>query len=416
MNVRSVIVFILILCVASVAEAQLTLERAVALAVQRNERAAVAETTVEAAEARIARARTAFLPRVDINGSARAELDADDLLSTSALLTQPLFDARAFPLFRAARLERDATRYLATDTKRVLAYDAANAFVATLSSEQVLIAAENRRNFARTSLDDVRARFEAGLVSSNDVTRVELELATAERGVAQARGEVQSSRITLANIINSEVDGPLAVPAGLLDAADDAPSLDPTLVAAAQQRRPDVAATRTQVEALRAFADEPRARFFPTVGLSAQTRNINDGPISNRDNDGFVGVTFAWPVFDAGVRNAERAERLANVRGAELDLGLTLREVERQLRDAAAQLTTEQAALRESIAAVTAARKNADETGELYRQGLASALELADANRSLFDAEVAEATSRYRMAVAYLALREASGVEPVQGE
>jgi outer membrane protein TolC len=188
------------------------------------------------------------------------------------------------------------------------------------------------------------------------------------------------------------------------------------VIAAAQQRRSDIAAERAGVEALRAFAEEPRAGFLPTVGLQAQTRNINDGPLTSRENDAFVGISLNWPVFDAGVRKSQSAERDARVRGAELELEASLRNVEREMRGAAVQLSTEQAALREAAAALRAANKNANETTVLYREGLASALELADATQRLFEAEVAEVTARYRMAVAYLSLREAEGLAPVEGE
>lgn len=393
----------------------LTIERAVELAMTRNERAAIAQTTVEAAEARVRRARTAFLPRVDINGTWRNDYNdpTDRTLSGSALVTQPLFEPRVFPLYRQARYERDAARLNATESTRLLGYDAAAVFLSTLSAEQVLRAAEQRRDFAQTNLDDVRARFEAGLVSSNDVTRAELELATAVRGVAQAQGDVQASRVELANLLNADVSGPLAPPTTLLDAADDVPVANPLTITTAQSRRSDIAALRAEVEALRAFTDETRARFLPSVTATAQTRNINDGPLSSRENDGFVGVGLNWPVFDAGQRAADRAERTAQLRGAELQLDLQLRDVERQLRSAAVQLATEQAALREAGAALRAARKNADETTVLYREGLASALELADATQRLFEAEVAEVTARYRMALAWLSLREAEGVAPV---
>jgi outer membrane protein TolC len=410
--------FILLSLSLSVAaqDAPLTLERAVSLALERNERAAIAETTVEAAEARLSRARTAFLPRVDISGNWRndfEETSTDRTLSTAALLTQPVFDARVFPLYRQARFQREATRFTAADTRRLLAFDAAATFLATLSLEQVRLAAENRRQFAQTNLDDVRARFEAGLVSSNDVTRAELELATAVRGVAQSSGDVQASRIDLETLLKTEVNGPLAMPAGLLQAAAQTPSATETQVAEAQTRRPDLAAARANVEALRAFSQEPAARFLPSVLFNAQTRNINDGRIFDRTNEGFFGFTFAWPVFDAGLRRAETLERTALVRGAELQLQFEQRNVERELRSAAVQLATEQASLREAAAALRAARKNAEETNALYREGLASALELADANQRLFESEVAEVTARYRMAVAYLAWREASGIGPV---
>lgn len=397
-----------------VATSPLTIERAVELALARNERAAAAETTVEVADARLGRARTAFFPRLDVNGSWRDDTsrDARNTLGTVATLSQPLFDARAFPLIRFARLERSSIRLFADEDKRLLGYDAADAFLVTLSLEQVLAAAEHRREFARASLEDARARFEAGLVSSNDVTRAELEMATAVRGVAEAGGNVRTARIQLATLLNTEIAGSLQVPEGLLAAAAAPSAVDETSIAEAQRRRSDVAASRLHVEALQAFAQEPSRRFIPRADLTAQTSNINEGSISDRNNDALVGVTLNWPVFDAGLRRAETAERTAVARGAELEHRLALRNVEQQIRTAGVRVESEQAALREATAALRAARKNADETNELYRQGLASALELADANQRLFEAEVAEVTARYRMAQAYLALREARGLDP----
>jgi outer membrane protein TolC len=407
---------ILVSASSSAQDAPLTLDRAVALAQERNERAAIAETAVTAAEARVGLARTAFLPRVDINSNWRNDYSdpTDRTVAASALVTQPIFEPRAFPLMRMARFERDAARFGATESKRLVGFDAAAAFLTTLSFEQVVLAAQRRRDFAQTNLNDVRARFEAGLVSSNDVTRAELELATAIRGVAQATGDVQAARVELETLLKADV-GPLAEPTGLLEAAATPPVPTSTVIAAAQQRRSDIAASRAGVEALRAFADEPRAGFLPSVGLQAQTRNINDGAITTRENDAFLGISLNWPVFDAGIRRAQRAEREARVRGAELELEAALRDIEREMRSAAVQLSTEQAALREALAAVNAATRNSNETTILYREGLASALELADATQRLFEAEVAEATARYRMAVAYLSLREAEGLPPVGG-
>lgn len=408
---QSLLFFLAVVCSSALLaqEAPLTLERAVTLALERNERSAIADTTVAAAEARVSRARSAFFPRVDVTGNYRNDYadGTDRTLSTAALLTQPLFDARVFPLYRQARFARDAARFGAGESKRLLGYDAAAVFLTTLSYEQVLRAATRRRDFAKTSLDDVRARFEAGLVSSNDVTRAELELATAVRGVAQAQGDVAASRVDLENLLKTDVPGPLAPPTTLLDAAATPPATD---ITSAQQRRGDIAQERAEVEALRAFADEPRARFLPSVNFTAQTRNINDGAITNRNNEGFFSFNFNWPVLDAGLRRSDRLEREALLRGAELGLEASLRDVEREMRSAAVQLSTEQAALREAVAAVRAARKNTEETSILYREGLASALELADATQRLFEADVAEATATYRMALAYLSLREASGV------
>src|SRR5688500_11495109 len=199
---RSVSLTLLVLiALSSSAQEALTIEEAVDLALRGNERAAIADTEAETAQARVQRARTFFFPQLSINSSFQrntGQLRTDDerrALPVTATATQPLFDARAFPLYRFARLERDAARLSADETKRLLAFDAAGAFLTTLSFEGVLRAAELRRDFAQTSLNDARARFDAGLVSSNDVTKAELELATAQRLVALARGDAQNALV-----------------------------------------------------------------------------------------------------------------------------------------------------------------------------------------------------------------------------
>jgi len=52
------------------------------------------------------------------------------------------------------------------------------------------------------------------------------------------------------------------------------------------------------------------------------------------------------------------------------------------------------------------------ETAELYRQGLSTALQAADANVSLFEAEVTLVQERYGLAIAFLNLEAALGLDP----
>ncbi len=54
---------------------------------------------------------------------------------------------------------------------------------------------------------------------------------------------------------------------------------------------------------------------------------------------------------------------------------------------------------------VTASRQSVDETAILYKQGLAKAIELVDANDSRFEAETSYAAAQFAVAEAYLALR-----------
>ena len=86
--------------------------------------------------------------------------------------------------------------------------------------------------------------------------------------------------------------------------------------------------------------------------------------------------------------------------------------LELEVRDGLVSLASQQASLKKALVALDAARKNAAEIAELYRQGLSNALQVADANVSLFEAEVEVARQRNGLALALLNLRAAQGLDP----
>lgn len=409
----------------------LTLERAVALAQERNETALAAGERARAASARVSRARSFFFPELTVSGTYTRRLretsrlvegelvtsQAASTLAAVATARMALFDARGFPLYRAAKLDSRASEAEAREARRLVGFEAADAFLATLNFQQVLGAAEQRFTFAQKSLADARARAEAGLASTNDVTRAELELASAELEAAIARGNADQSVLELGYLLVAPAQSELAQPLALLEAAQSAPSEVKAEVEPAVQRRLDLEALRWRVDALRASAQEPFARLLPSLGLSGQFRWSED-PIggSGRFNDGFLAVDLTWNLFDGGERYAERRERVALARAGRLELDAGSRRVEVDLAQAQVGLTRARASLKQGELAAKVARRNVEETGELYRQGLASALAVSDANLRLFEAEVSLSRSRFALGLALLDLRAAQGLDPLGKE
>ncbi|TSC26726.1 TolC family protein [Corallococcus sp. Z5C101001] len=410
--------------------APMTLERAVELASERNEAVLAAGQVAEAAHARVARARAFFLPTLTAGGTYTRRLREStrevggqtvvlqkfNALGAAFTGRVTLFDARGFPLYKAAKLESEASKLDAVEARRQVAFSAANAFLVTLANQQVYQAAEQRLSYARQSLEDARARANAGLASTNDVTRAELELATAESNLAAAQGTAETSRLELGYLLVEPVQGQLAPPEPLLaDAVRPAPPLD-LLTQGATDRRPDILSARLRVRSLRENAKEPLARLLPSLGASAQYRLTNEAGLNGNVGDGFLAVDLTWTLFDGGTRYAERHERVANANAAELNTQAATRRVPVDIEQARVNLETTRAALARSEQAALAARKNAAETGILYRQGLSTALTLADASLSLFEAEVALAQNRYSLGVALLGLRAAVGLNPLGKE
>jgi len=408
----------------------LTLERAVALAAERNETVLAAQKRAAAADARVARARAFFFPELTVTGAYTRRLHEStrevggeqvvvqtrNALGATATARMSLFDARGYPLYRAARLEGAAAELDAREARRVVAFEAADAFLSTLGNQQVYEAARRRLDFARQSLQDAKARAEAGLASTNDVTRAELEVSSAEVRLAVARGTADTSRLELGFLLVSPVQGPLALPEPLLAEAAGSTDQPAGLEREAEARRLDIISARLKVQAQEEAAREPLARLFPSLGITGQYRLTNEAGLAGRRGDGFLALDLTWNLFDGGERYAERRERVALAQASELEATARTRRVGVDIQLAQVQLTNAQAALRQSELAATQARRNAEETGILYRQGLSTALAVADASLRLFEAEVAVAQARYILGVALLELRAAVGLDPVGKE
>lgn len=406
----------------------LALDEAVNLALERNERALATREDVKAADARVARARSFFLPTITTTGiyqrrayevkrlvgDAEVVIQRYNGLSNTLGLNLTLFDARSLAGLSAVRAQRNADVAAATESRRQLAFEVSQAFLATLGTAQVQEASNRRLAFAGQSLEAAKARYAAGLTSINDVTRAELEYATADVGVTQVKGQVETSILQLGYLLDAPdaVRGRLVVPEFLIEAASAEAANSEALVEEALARRLDVGSLRWEASSRRVLAKVPMLGWLPSLSASGQYRITNEASFNNRTWNWNVGATLSWTLFDGLARFSDKKEREALARLADLDLQAATRRVDVEVREALVSLENQRASLKQAAVAYDVAKKNAAETAELYRQGLASALEVADANVSLFEAEVGLVQERYGLGIAFLNLEAALGLDP----
>lgn len=412
------------------ATAPLTLEQAVRRALERHERALRSDQELAAAEARVARARAFFLPGLTLRGDytrrayettrtvdgERVTIQSRNALRGTATVDQPVLNLRAIPAYQQASRRRDAARYAALDARRLLAFDTAAAYLAALNAGQVREAASRRRELAERSALDARARSGAGLTTSNDATRAELELALAEREEARASGGARSSLLEL-GFLTGGGDAVSLVSPDSLFAASALPTGGPdSLLLLAGALRPDLLRARREASAARAAVREAAYRILPEVAFTGEYEMTNEGGLGGRDTDWSLGLGAAWQPWDGGDRRADMRERRAVALAADLAASEEERRVALEVRRAIVTLESEQASLEDASAAADAARRNAAEAAELYRQGLVSAFESLDANVRLFEAEVDLARTRFGLGLAFLDLRAALGLDPLGRE
>jgi outer membrane protein TolC len=403
----------------------LRLEDAVRLALENNERARKAPLRVDVAEGQLDRARDAFFPTLTAQGAGTWNPNADPNARTpqksitssgTLVLNQPLLAPSAFPLYSQAKHNREAERWGAAQDKRQLAFDTAKAFLLTLSTERLLESAKRRLESATANQDNAQARAQAQLASVNDVTRAQIEVASAASSVAGAQGNVDRAYVALGFLVGQKLAPPLVPPDRTTKAAAAAEASTPAQLQAALERRPDLRSAHEKTQASQDFAREPLYRLAPTVGASAQVRADPDPVGTARAVDETVTLNLTWSIFDAGFRYADRRTRLAQAESTALDESLLRRSVAADVDTALVSLRAARETLRIADDAVAAAQRNVDETEILYRQGLARAIEVTDANQSRFVAEVTRESARLSMEQAYLDLRQALGYGPLDEE
>ncbi len=412
----------------AVQEGPLTLDAAIKLALARNEVARTADASVTAAAGVVKQARAFFLPSLTATGVyTRRPFEVVRTLGTSQVVVQNLnalagvaqlnmviFDARSLPTYLNARGLFESQRFASAESKRQLSFEVSNAFLSTLGTEQLLLAAQHRLEYAKQSLDAAKARYAGGLVSVNDVTRAELDYATAEMGITQARGQVETTYLQLGNLLDAAdlIRLGLRSPDALLQSAEAAAGPADPLITQAQVRRLDLNSLRWQATAQHALVIEPLLRWLPSLSFTGQYRYTNEAGLTGRTTNWNVGLTLSWSVFDGFSRNGLYQQENALATVADLSARAAFRQVDLQVRDAIVSLSSAQASLKQAEVALEYARKNASEISQLYRQGLSSALQVADANIQLYDAEVQFVQQRYGLAIAYLNLVAAQGLDP----
>ena len=405
----------------------LTLEDAVKLALSRNERAQKAPLRVTVADGQLERARDAFLPTLAASGSSSYRPDAKppNPSSNGALtLNLPLLNPSSFPQYAQQRHNLESEKWGSEQDKRQLAFDTAKAFIQALTAENVLASAQRKLDSAKLNLEQSQARASAGLASTNDVTKAELQMATSEGQLASAQGNVQKTYFALSFLMATKVDGPLVPPDNTTRAAqqfEHGPSsqvknaLDRRSrgLLAAEARRPDLRSLQEKNAGLENSADEPLYRLIPTLSASGQMRLVPQPLPNEKTVDETVSLNLNWQLFDAGLRYADRRQRLAQLQSARLDEKLLKRSIQNDVDQALVALRAARENYRSALAAATASQKNTEETNILYQQGLARAIEVNDANDKQFEAEVTREAAKLSMEQAYLDLRSALGFGPL---
>lgn len=241
----------------------------------------------------------------------------------------------------------------------------------------------------QASLDLVRRRLDAGLTSELDVRRAEADLATAAASVPEVERRIAQTENRLSVLLGRN---PGAIRRGTaLDDQRMSPAVPAGLPSELLERRPDIRQAEQRLVAANARIGEAKAQFFPRISLtgmfgveSAALSDFFTGPARVWQ----AGPAMSWPIFHGGqlVGNLRASE--AREQEALIQYQRTILQAFQDVNDALVFHQKARDIRQEQERRVTAQRRALTLADLRYENGLAAFLDVLDAQRQLFRAEI----------------------------
>lgn len=401
-----------------------TLEEALARALERSPTLAQSLAAVENAVSGRRTAVGAFLPNISSSSGAsvsstrrfdpatqREVEGAATSYSASLSASYDLFDGfRNVRELTVAGADLEAAEARRESQRFDVVLQTKTTFFSALRQGELLTVQQSRVRRANESLDNIRRRVQLGSATRSDSLRARLELANARQAELQARSALRAAEFALGRAIGA--DGPVApaAPGGL--EPGPLPLSDDEIYRVAVDASPDVVAAVAEERAAQASVGSARAAYFPSLSVSSGLTWNNDiAAFSDGNSSWNVRFSASYPIFNRFQRSTvvDRAQAAARVsRLARSDAELRAREA----ADGALQtLRTAEEAIEIANEAVVVAAEDLRVVEERYRLGVATILDLITSQIAVEEAEANQVFARYDYLLARAQLESILGRE-----
>jgi len=408
-----------------------TMEEAVAMALEQNHLLKAAQSEKSAVDAGVDAGRARYLPRLVLeeggaytNSPTRAfmmRLDegrftlAGDLnnpensgdFRTALTLEQPLFDRRISDGLAMARKDQERAGTALEQRREDVALRTVTAFLELQKASVQLALAEAALADAAEHRRLARVRSENGVGLKSDELRARTFVAEMEQQLITAANNREIAALRLALVLGLgtgervELKGEYRVP-GTQSRAE--------LIESGLVARPELQGTVLGVEQAAIALESADNAWQPTL-YAAAVYQMNDRDIPfGRDNDSWlVGATLRWELYDGGLRRSGR-DRAVSLKGAAEEYLREQRE-ETALQISESYLRREEVGKRLEVArhALLEAEEGVRLVRKRYENSISLLVELLDAQTALNRARTEVAFLETEHAAAWARLQHAAG-------
>jgi multidrug efflux system outer membrane protein len=396
-----------------------TLLRLVGVAVRQNRDLEAARARIREYRAEAGVARASLFPSLVANGSVSRNQVAFGSLSippytafraTADVAWELDFWGGARRGLQAANADLGAQEAAERAVVLSLVGDVATGYLQLLELDQEQAIARQTLVSRQATLDLARQRYRRGLISELDVRQFEAQVAVPAVRLAQVE-QLRSRQEHALNVLLGEGPAPIGRGTSLARAAR-AVAVPDSVPASLLARRPDVEEAERAYAAATARVGVADAARLPAVSITGSwgSQSATAGKLFSSGAEVYqllFGVSI--PIFTGGrlANQARAASARAEQARARYEQAVLV--ALGDVGDALAGLRAARDQLAAQETQATALRRALDLAEVRYRSGVSNYLEVLDAQRSLFDAQLAESQAELQQLTAAVRLYKALG-------
>ena len=324
----------------------------------------------------------------------------------------PIFTGfKIYSAYDAAKENVNAKKAAFDMAQNTILMDVATKYFTLRLAEELTVLRESTKKNLEEHLARSKKLEEGGQISKAERLRAEVALAEAENALEDSYRDQSLARLALANLLHTDTNLTAITP---VLAPEQSFGME-EFKQLAMDRHPGLRQLRMERKRSQDAVSAARADYYPTVALFAY-KELYTRDLTILEPEWAVGAKLQWDLFKGGetrskVSNAKAIDRsLSSMEEQTMDnIGLLVEKRWREMEHAKSRL--------ESLKKTRELAEEAHRSQTLaYEAGLATGLDVVDAELALSRLQVADLKAHYDAVIAWLGLLEASGEVVNAGE
>ncbi len=293
-------------------------------------------------------------------------------------------------------------------TVQSVTFTVTKAYYEALRSKHLAEVAEANVKYTEGLRQQIEEQAKLGAAAKVDVLPVEAQLANAKVSQLSAQNAVRTSSLQLQNTM-----GLSPTPGFDIQDVQEPPEMQmkpiQNYVSNALNARPDVLQTKAGNGAARASLRAARIGLYPRPVISAEYQKEIQGGFTSSSGQMVGGIVFN--LFDGGANRAAFKEAQASAANAAQQEQQIVKDIQAQVDEAYLNLNSAKERLAASQVGETAAQANYDAQKDRYNQGLATPLDMLNAEVQLITAQSNTVQARYDYYIAIAQMDYSVGMQ-----